>query len=144
MLSAAAELVAYGSGSVAPIVRLRHGRTPSISTSSEKTSNVRTSTITPRTPTLVSVGDTATVRMRSCGDKNLKADKEPASEDPAASPIDDARGLATQEIASHGHHGEQEREDQQRDGDPLECPRDVLHRAHPSQCGVCVGSLDVG
>lgn len=42
-----------------------HGHRPVISSSSEKLRNVRISTMPPRTPTLVSVGVTATVRMIS-------------------------------------------------------------------------------
>ena len=102
LLSAAAASLSHCSASVAPSARLRHGRTPSISTSSEKTSNVLTSTITPRTPTFLIVGDTATVRIEVGGDKNFKADQEPASGEPAASPIGDASGLAADEIASNG------------------------------------------
>ena len=109
-------VISYCSASVAPSARLRHGRTPSISTSSEKTSNVRTRTIAPRTPTFVIVGSTATVRMRSAATRTSRLIRSPRPK------ILRPCRRAADEIASNGEHGQREREDQHRDGDPLECP----------------------
>jgi len=59
---------------LAPLVSARrHGGTPSISISSEKLRNVLISTISPSTKTFVSVGETATVRIRSAATRTSRA-----------------------------------------------------------------------
>ena len=77
-------------------------------------------------------------------DENLEPDKDSASKDLAAPAVCGLRSGAAEQIASDADDREREREDQDANGDPLERPRDVLHRVHAIQPAASIGRRETG
>ena len=110
--------------------RLRQGRTPSISTSSEKLRSVRTRTISASTSTLLQRGLDGDGANEVGSDECLEAEQDPASEIGTHAAVHLGTGNAAPQPDDPSRSREKQGDDDDRDADPLDHSRDVVHGLH--------------